>query len=421
MDSRSGHILESMMVKSENYDTIKKALDKVRSKYGNPLAVISDLRPGFLRACINVFGEAVIHILCHYHYLRTFRDEFTKNHLFIRKCLTQKWKLQTGLAKQLKALQAVQPKTPYPKEFKTIGEIEAYVQKTGDVQGAYWYALRWILNYKQDSSGKGVPFDLPYLDFYHRFISGKKFIDSIFSKSSIALRLKYYRQGFCQVVKKTKKLGYLEPGFRKALRQLEYAHKWFNKLRAQLFLEAQMEDDKPLAPLSKIYRLTEEEAQKLPQRLNDFAESVKRELSTCKNTARQAFLKNLRNQVIKYQNNLHVPIIEVTIKGIKTRLIPPRTNNCMESLFRFLKCLLRRCSGHSKLPKEFGSVGALLPYYMSMKDHPTFKEIFNHDHKLAEEFAKLFFKQWQPLKNLVVSTKTSTGAADEAPLVALEA
>ncbi len=421
MDSRSLHILESLMVESEKYDTIKNALEKVRAKYGDPLAVISDLRSGFLRACTSVFGEGVIHILCHYHYLRTFKDEFTQNHTFIKTCMTQKWKLQTGLAKHLKSLQAVHPKAGYPKELKTIGEIEEYMEKTGDVLGAYQYALRWILNFRQDSSGKGVPFDLPYLDLYHRFITGKIFVEKIFSKSSIEMRLKYYRHGFCQIVKKTKKLGLHEPGFRKALRQLEYAHKWFNKLRAVLFLETLMEDEKQLAPLSKKYRLTEEEAQKIPQRLNDFVGLVKRELSKCKHPTRRAFLKNLQNQVEKYQDNLHVPIIAVTINGKETLLVPPRTNNCMESLFRFVKSLLRRCSGRSKLPQEFGSVGALLPYYISMRDHPTFREIFKDDRNLAEEFAKLFAKQWQPPDNLVILPKNSTDIEDTMPLVALEA
>jgi hypothetical protein len=55
-------------------------------------------------------------------------------------------------------------------------------------------------------------------------------------------------------------MGYGEKGFRKAVHHLEYAHKWFNKFRGVLFLGAQMDDEDSLAPLSKKYRLTEEEA-----------------------------------------------------------------------------------------------------------------------------------------------------------------
>ena len=49
MDSRSGHILDSSMVKSESYDTIKQSLEKIKAKFGTPLVVVSDLRPGFVR------------------------------------------------------------------------------------------------------------------------------------------------------------------------------------------------------------------------------------------------------------------------------------------------------------------------------------------------------------------------------------
>ena len=38
------------------------------------------------------------------------------------------------------------------------------------------------------------------------FVTGKKVIDSIFAESSIPMRLKYYRHGFCKVVTKTKNL-----------------------------------------------------------------------------------------------------------------------------------------------------------------------------------------------------------------------
>ena len=130
-----------------------------------------------------------------------------QNHIFIRTCMTKKWKLVSGLSELLKSLKETQPKASYPKHFKTIDDIESYVEKTSDILGAYQYVLRWILNFKQDSSGKGIPFDLPYLDLYNRFVSGKKIIDAIFAKSSAKIRLKYY-YSFCQKMVKTNTLPF---------------------------------------------------------------------------------------------------------------------------------------------------------------------------------------------------------------------
>ncbi|MBW1822682.1 MAG: hypothetical protein JRI92_13195 [Deltaproteobacteria bacterium] len=54
-----------------------------------------------------------------------------------------------------------------------------------------------------------------------------------------------------------------------------------------------------------------------------------------------------------------------------------------------IKSLLRRNTGRSALTKEFASVGALLPYYVSMKNHKTFKSIFEDEDRLSEEFAAI--------------------------------
>jgi len=68
-------------------------------------------------------------------------------------------------------------------------------------------------------------------------------------------------------------------------------------------------------------------------------------------------------------------------------------------------------TGRSKLPKEFGSIGALLPYYLSMKNHQLFKVIFQDNKKLSEEFSKLIVKQSIVPENIIVwpiKTKNET-------------
>jgi hypothetical protein len=421
IDSRSGHILLSSMVDSESSDTIKKALKIILAKFGQPLAIVSDLKPGFVKVCIDVFGKKVSHILCHYHFLRTFRDKFNDDHQFLKTSMTKKWQLQARLSKQCKALQDLDMEGIKAKELNTIEKIEKYWAKTEDTLGAYRATMRWILNYRQDSSGKGLPFDLPFLDLFHRLLAGKDLIDKVFSNASSEMRLKFYLHGFCRVLEKTNHLGAKEKGFRKAVRNLGYARKWFYKLRAVLFLESQLEADRPLAPLSKQYHLTADEAKIIPLRLSEFLASVKRELKRCKHLDRKAFLENLRKQIEKYRENLHVPLLSVTVNGKEIFFVPPRTNNCLEAIFRFVKTLLRRCTGRGKLPREFGSVGALLPYYLLMRDHPSFKKFFDDDRRLAEEFAKLFVNRWHPPENLAVLPEKSTKKAESENLIIQQA
>ena len=428
LDSRSGHILDSTMIDGEKYVTVKKVLEKVKLKYGTPLATISDLRPGFVRVCNDVFDKKNPHISCHYHFLKTFRQDFLADHKLVRIHLCQRLKLKSDIEKQLKTLDHLEFRHD-PNILKSIDEIEKYWIKTADVLGTYWYILKWILNFKQDSAGKGVPFDLPYLDFYHRFATGKKLLDMIFEKRLNAdYYEKYYRFGFCVIVAKLNKGDKDAQKFRSSVRHLEYVKKWFSKLRGVLYLEGQMKDiDSLLAPLSKRYHLSAEEALSIPQRLTDYVEELKNELSnlnsrpaTCKNSVQTEVLKRFQKQLEKHGKDLHVPIVTTEIDGKAVKLIPPRTNNCLESFFRFVKTLIRRCTGRSKLPKEFGSIGALLPYYLSMRDHKTFGTIFNGD-KLVEEFSGLFKTRWELPGNIIAMPNRLENNGNSLLLQALEA
>ncbi len=413
LDSRTGHVLDSTMIGGEKYETIKKVLEKVKLKYGVPLATISDLRPGFVRVCTDVFGKNIPHISCHYHFLKTFREDFLSDHKLVRIHLCQRLKLKSAIEKQLKTLDHL--KFSYDSNvLKSIDEIEKYWIKTADVLGTYWYILKWILNFKQDSTGKGVPFDLPYLDFYHRFAKGKNLLDTIFEKTpNVDYYEKYYRSGFCAVVAKLNKGDKDTQKFRRSIRHLEYVKKWFSKLRGVLYLEGQTKDlDSQLAPLSKRYHLSEDEALSIPRRLTDYVEELKNELSnlnpqanTRKKLVQTEVLKRFQKRLEKHHKDLHVPIVITEIDGKEVKLIPPRTNNCLESFFRFVKALIRRCTGRSKLPKEFGSIGALLPYYLSMRDHKTFDIIFNGD-KLVDEFSELFKNHWELPSNIIVMPKS---------------
>jgi len=59
-----------------------------------------------------------------------------------------------------------------------------------------------------------------------------------------------------------------------------------------------------LAPLSKRYRLTEEEARSIPKNIKSFLEEIETEISSCKNPERVKILARFRNQTNKYQDNL---------------------------------------------------------------------------------------------------------------------
>ena len=177
--------------------------------------------------------------------------------------------------------------------------------------------------------------------------------------------------------------------FTKNISLLEYSRTWFNRLRGALFYSTQEDKKDALAPLSKRYRLTEQEAKLIPENIEQYLKEVETELSMSKDEYKTKLLTRLKKQTEKYKDNLKLPELDIINNGINKKLIPPRTNNLMESFFRQIKCILRRNTGRSRLTKEFGSVGHLLPYYVSMSTNKTFKSIFEDEKKLVEEFANL--------------------------------
>jgi hypothetical protein len=247
--------------------------------------------------------------------------------------------------------------------------------------------LLWILKFKQASSGKGIPFDLPYLDLYDRLPQGKKFIDIIFVQADVTIKQHYCY--FNTLMEKVENTRYVSSKFRKQMKMLKFSRKWFTKLRGALMLGVLQDKQDPLAPLSKRYKLTEDQARSIPKNIKNFLNQIATEISSCKNLERVKILTRFQKQTKKYQDNLKIPLMVQAIGGVEKTIIPPRTNNCLESFFRLIKSSLRRNTGRSALTKEFASVGALLPYYVSMKNHKTFKSIFEDEEKLIEEFATI--------------------------------
>ena len=141
------------------------------------------MKPGFLSVSKDSFDNKAPHKFCDYHFLRTFKVDFVSGHNFIKTRLCKTWKITSSLQKQLKSIEQLEKKA-----YKHFNEIEKYWNDSKDILQTYRLVLLWILKFKQASSGKGIPFDLPYLDLYDRLIKGKKFIDIIFAEADISIK-----------------------------------------------------------------------------------------------------------------------------------------------------------------------------------------------------------------------------------------
>ena len=403
-DGLSGHILISEMIKTENYNYVVRLLRVIKFKFGIPLATISNLKNCFKTASEDAFDKKATHKCCDYHFLRTFKSDFVPEHGFIKSRLTKSWKIVSGVKELLKATNELNTKKKARTCMK-LKDIEKDWVDSKDILKSYVLVLQWILNFKQASSGKGVPFDLPYLDLYDRINQSKKFFDTIFTKTD-PLTYEYYI-AFNSLIDKINTCQNWQPDFQIKKNLLKFSQKWFTKLRGALLLGCIQEKDDPLAPLSKNYHLTLEEAKEIPVNIEKFLDDIEVEISLCKRTDKLKILNRLKNQTLKYKEDLKLPLFVLIIAGQLQTIIPFRTNNCLETFFRLVKSMIRRNTGRSAVTNEFASIGDLLPYYVYMKDHKTFKHFFENEGKLIEEFSLITRTKWDDAKNVIEFEKKS--------------
>jgi len=203
----------------------------------------------------------------------------------LKKRLCSTWKITSNLRKQLKSIDKPVGKR---KILKHLKDIENYWKDSNNVSQTYRRVLEWILRFKKASSGKGLPFDLPYLELYERLIRGKKFMDMIDTETDISIK----RQcaNLDTLIEQMDNSKDWSCQFKKSVKMLKFARKWFKKLRAVLLLGTLQDKQDPFAPLSKRYQLTEEQAKAIPKNIKGFLEEVEKAIQNS-GSVEMAFLE----------------------------------------------------------------------------------------------------------------------------------
>lgn len=387
-DSISGHVLSSAKIKGEGIDEIKPVIEKVVQKYGNPLLTQSDLKPGFQTCMDKIFDKKVLHIFCNYHFLRSFDKDFKEYYQVIKKHIAS-CRLKSALSNLATSIGCELDDNLIKLKFAKLSEIKKYYEENRNAAHIYSLVLHacitWILKYLTDSTGKGFPFDLPYLDLYIRLINAKKFIE----QNGINKECKNYWDDFSNIVAKIQ----ANDLFEKSILMLKFLRKWFQKLRAVLYMQSKGKTKKNSSPLSERYKLSFTQLENIPDNIETYLQSLSNQIDECQCDEKKEVLLKFQKKINKYKSNLTPTIHTYKVNGKEQKVILERTNNCLEQSFRKDKSMLRRITGREKLTREFNSVGEFIPYYNSMRNIDMFKFMFEDEDKLVQEFASLFYSK----------------------------
>ena len=378
IDSISEFVLDNEKIISEKKDYIVPFLERIKSKYGNPLAIVQDMGKGIINAVETVFSEIKIFI-CHFHFLRDIgKDLLNKDYDIIRRRL-RSYGILNKLRNLSKPLKSVIDRHPEEVSiFTNIIRKDGKIDLNSEIMQTItvYFLIQWILSWKRESKGYGFPFDRPHL--------------------SLAVRL---TEGYVQIDKIKNRITDCSTNISKTITQLKDKLKLIvDDIELQNSVQKMQEDTKVFDNLRKAMQIA-------PNDNNDGLnfDGVSEDLKTIEQRVR-VFRKNLLNndklktskkyqkflvQINKYWNKLFADPIEVITSEGKKIIQPQRTNNIMERFFRDFRHSNMRKTGNSSLKKTLKSMIKDTPLVRNLKNKEYMKVILNENETLEDAFSKI--------------------------------
>jgi hypothetical protein len=377
IDNITGIVVFAKKIKTENAHDIASILREIKSLYGMPHAVVSDMSGPTRRAIIDVFGEDFPHIICQFHFLRDVgKDLLAAKHEKLRSYIS-KSKLTEKLNKYHSAVSKLI-------EDSSNEDKEDYIK--------ILQLLTWIRDYKNDLSGKGIPFDLSWLRLYERASEALNVIDDILGKPKPYLKLsssermkvrqqknptswtklKAIRKSLADIIK--------DNNATKAYQTLVKENALFTELRDAFYQSEKLycsEDTN--SPLSEKNIGDENDITvgEVSNNLNDIVNRI--ENSPDQTTGDLVVLKHLK----KYIPYLAVELI-VNEKVIQL----PRTNNMSELNFRETKREVRMITGQKNLSKAMDHLPAEIAYMRNFTNDKYMGIVYG-EQQVFERFAQV--------------------------------
>ena len=405
LDELSKIVLGNVKFPTEKAEKIIPFFEKLKTSFGNPLAIVNDMSSAILNAVKEVFKN-IPNFICHYHFLRDIgKDLFGKEYDALRNRLKHH-----GIQGPL-AIMAAHNKKGIDKQPDLINSFVASVEErtikewpfTGSdsapkgivhyaaprglhkttafdskqpAQVAAYTMIQWALNGKRQGNGYGFPFDRPYLNFYYRLkqlYSVCKRLQKIHLPGCTKLKnpfFKIYR--LLEDTFKDKKLHL-------AAMQIQKKSSVFDRLRDAMRIAAPegkdgLNDDGKDTDIKTIEKGVKE-----------FRRWLIHEDCFKENKCYQKMIE----QIDKYWAKLFADPIPVNTPHGKTTIQPQRTNNILERFFRGIRSGYRRKSGKNSLSKTLKTMLADTPLVKNLDNPEYLKIILNGKATLEERFAEI--------------------------------
>lgn len=351
-------VLGAWKVPTERAEVILPRLRGVADRFGPPCAVMRDLGRAVKDACDNLvvaLSRDIPVLACHQHFLSDVGSDLLRDaHDQLRE-LFRRFAVKGGLrafARDLgRALGTdIAEARRGLSDWQTRGD-EGYLLPDGQAGLATVRALaQWVLDYYADGNDQGFPFDLPYLDLYHRCRTACRAADAFLRRPIADSRVHKAIERLRRVLHPVDS----QVPFEKVAATLRARAELFTELRVALRLRPKpagrtvtgatvLSTERAAAELSDIEAAVDELTASLVKRRPERGPAQDR---------RQA-IDIVLTHLTRHGDNLFGHAIELPDSaGGGIRLVD-RTNNCLEGLFHDMKHGERRRSGRKVLTQDF--------------------------------------------------------------------
>jgi hypothetical protein len=382
LDSVSEIVLANTKLASENSDQIIPFLqERVQTVFGDPLAVVTDMGAGILKAVEQVFPKPIIHLICHFHFLRDIGKDLLKADYAIVQQRLKKHAIETKLKKRARMFEKTLHTEPNGVDAFVggLGAKQLSASMASDAMVACAYSLiQWALAGKHQGRGYGFPFDRVHVDFTHRLYYLQAY-------------LKYFKRASFQDTSVLRPLHQLmgdlvdlsdDSKLKKAMREIDDKIQVFETLRTAM----------RIAPTDGKEGLNcngmDVNLKTIEKRVKRFCKHLK---SDQQRYDRPEYQKMI-GQIETYWDKLFAdPITVQTDKG-KVTIVPQRTNNIMEQLFRDHKKSHCRKTGNGRMNKALQTVLADTPLVKNLENDEYMNILLDGKANLEEVFAEIDVK-----------------------------
>lgn len=374
IDSLSEIVLGNVMLPAEDKNHIAPFLERIKTTYGIPLALVHDMGRGILKAVATVFPDVPDFI---FHFLRDIGKDFLgAEYDTIRKLLSKH-----GVSAKLRSRAKHFKATRYPELIKALessienASLPAEALEFMPLLNVY-ALIQWTLKGKSEGHGYGFPFDHPHLVFAKR-------IRCLHSKAEKLQTLQLRGEW-----KDNKPYFKIYWDLDKIMKD-KTLWKTVAAIEEKITVFENLRDAMRIAPNPGQYGLNDEGQNGNIRTIENRVKKFRAQLVQRKDYPHNLAIQKMIKQIDKYWTKLFADPITVQTASGSVQIQPQRTNNILEQFFRSLKRSNRRRTGNASSSRMLRTMLAETPLVRNLENPDYMKILLNGKASIEEVFAEI--------------------------------